>query len=93
MIYVFDIDGTLCKEQEEWWKYDQAVPILENILKLNLLHGQGHQIIIHTARFEEDYKVTMQWLKKHGVKFHSLVMGKPRGEVYVDSNALRPEEL
>jgi len=96
-IYAVDIDGTLCKEDNEWWKYAEATPIFENIEKINKLHGeigdQTNLIILYTARFEEDRQVTQQWLNKWGVKYHRLVMGKFRADFYIDSNAKRPEEL
>ena len=100
MIYAVDIDGTLSEEDENpenWFRYADCVPIQETIDKINELHGEigdtTHTIVLYTARFEEDRMVTQQWLSKHGVKYHRLIMGKFRADIYVDSNAKRPEEL
>jgi len=93
-IYAVDIDGTLCVEKNEFWNYDGAEPIPEVIKKINDLYDtKKHTIVIYTARFTEDEEITKKWLKRHGVKYHRLVMGKFRADVYVDSNAKRPEEL
>jgi uncharacterized HAD superfamily protein len=93
LIYAIDIDGTLCKESNEWWHYAKAEPIEEAINKVNQLFGQDHQIILHTARFEEDRSVTRTWLKKYKVRYHRLIMGKPRADVYVDNAAKRMDEI
>ena len=92
-IYAVDIDGTLCVEQKEFWNYDKAQPIPETIEKINKLFEDGHTIIIHTSRFEEDRVATTKWLHKHGVKYHRLITGKFRADIYVDSNAKRPEAV
>ena len=91
--YAVDIDGTLCIEQEDYWKYDQAEPIRENIAKINNLYDKGHTIVLHTARFREDENITRGWLARHGVKFHTIQFEKFRADFYVDSAAMRPEEL
>jgi len=92
-IYAVDIDGTLCEEQNEWWKYSSATPVKENIEKVNRLYEEGNTIVIFTARFSEDREVTTHWLKKNGVKFHKMVMDKFRADVYIDSAMKKPEEL
>jgi len=93
-IYAVDIDGTLCVEQNEFWNYDKAQPVIETIEKINKLYdAYGNTIVIYTARFTEDEKATKKWLKKHGVKYHRLIMGKFRADIYVDSNAVTPEAL
>ena len=93
MIYAVDIDGTLCEESSTWWEYEKAVPIPEAINKINTLFGQNHLIILHTARFSKDREVTEQWLDKHKVRYHKLVMDKPRADVYVDNDSNRIGEI
>jgi len=39
-------------------------------------------ICFFTSRVEEQRKITENWLSKHGFKYHSLLMGKPRGGNY-----------
>jgi uncharacterized HAD superfamily protein len=91
--YAVDIDGTLCIEQEEYWKYADAMPVPINIRKINELYDKGHIIVIHTSRFKEDVEVTRTWLKRHGVKYHRIITEKFRADFYVDSNAVTPEAL
>jgi len=93
MIYAVDIDGTLCKEEHRWWEYDKAPPIQDAINKVNILFGKGYHIIIYTARPEKDRLVTYTWLEKHKVRYHELVMDKPRADVYLDNSAKRMDEI
>lgn len=88
LVIAVDLDGVLCVEDDslgyhyEGWM--ARTPILKNIRKINRLHDFGHTIIIYTSRYPEDELATRQWLKKHGVKYHRLVMGKVKFDVYVD---------
>jgi len=93
MVYVVDIDGTLCKEEERWWEYDKAEPYTDAIKKINELFNKGHKIIIYTSRYGKDIGVTKEWLDKHKVRYHTLAMDKPRGDVYIDNSAKRVDEL
>ena len=93
MIYAVDIDGTLCKEEHRWWEYNLAPPYEDAINKVNRLFSQGHQIIIHTARPEKDRLVTEAWLDKHKVRYHQLVMDKPRADIYIDNDSKRMDEI
>lgn len=94
MIYVFDIDGTLC---DTWNDYHNAEPDVAMITLINMLHDQGHVIKIFTARgsysgldWEE---FTEKQLKKWGLQYDELIFGKPHGDVYVDDVAISPEEF
>ena len=49
---------------------------------LNNWYDQGHIICFFTSRTEEHRGYTETWLKQHGFKYHSLLMGKPRGGNY-----------
>ena len=94
MIYVFDIDGTICTNTNG--DYDSAKPFQERITKNNNLYNEGHTIIYQTARgmgrtnnnvvksYKIFYDFTRQQLKRWGVKFHDLFMGKPNGNIYID---------
>jgi len=93
MIYAVDIDGTLCKEEHRWWEYDEAKPYIQAIYKVNALFSQGNYIIIHTARPEKDRNVTQKWLDRYKVRYHELVMDKPRADVYLDNAAKRMDEI
>ena len=97
MIYVFDIDGTICNNT--YGDDDNAKPYKERIEKNNKLYEDGHTIIYHTARgmgrtnnnlikvYQIFYNYTSIQLGEWGVKYHDLFMGKPSGDVYVDDKA------
>jgi hypothetical protein len=48
-------------------------------------------ICFFTSRVEEHRSVTENWLSNHGFKYHSLLMGKPRGGNYhwIDNHLVR----
>ena len=48
-------------------------------------------ICFFTSRTEAHREVTETWLKKHGFKYHSILMGKPRGGNYhwIDNHLVR----
>jgi len=99
MTYVFDIDGTICTKVDDG-DYSKAQPIKDRIDIVNQLYDQGNTIIFQTARgmgrstnsqafaWEFFGKDTEKQLKVWGVKFHSLFMGKPAGDVYVDDKGI-----
>lgn len=92
MIVAVDLDGTLCVEQENWWEYESAPPICEAISYINSLFGNGDEIVIYTSRLEEDRKITEKWLLENGVKYHRIVFGKFRADIYIDNNSMKIKE-
>jgi len=99
MVYVFDIDGTICTKVSDG-DYSNALPMLNRIEIVNRLYDEGNTIIFQTARgmgrsgnsqafayarFERD---TKKQLEDWGVKFHKLFMGKPAGDIYIDDKAV-----
>ena len=48
MIYIVDIDGTICTNTSG--EYEKAEPIMENIETINSLYDAGNTIIYWTAR-------------------------------------------
>ena len=100
MIYVFDIDGTICTKAIDF-DYEGSTPIIERIKMINQLYDNGNIIIFQTARgmgrFENDaqkaieafYKMTEEQLKRWGVKYHQLFLGKPAGDIYIDDKGVR----
>ena len=102
MIYVFDIDGTICSNTNG--NYEEAEPYMDRISKINDLYGDGHKIIFFTARgmgrsnndvdfaYENFYDITYNQLIKWKVKFHDLFLGKPEGNIYIDDKGVRSEE-
>tara|TARA_Y100000589_G_C27003845_1_gene567907 strand:- start:108 stop:443 length:336 start_codon:yes stop_codon:yes gene_type:complete len=104
MTYVFDIDGTLCTKVTNG-DYSTAEPITDRIEIVNHLYDKGNTIIMQTARgmgrsknnpqqaVENFYALTAQQLKDWGVKYHSLFLGKPAGDIYVDDKGSRDEDF
>ena len=98
MIYVFDIDGTICTNTNgDYWL---AKPILERVKIVNKLHDEGHEITLFTARGmgssgNDEKKARKKWknltenqLHEWGVKYHHLFMGKPAGDIYIDDKGM-----
>lgn len=94
MIYVFDIDGTICQNTNG--KYEEAKPFLDRIQYINKLYEENNRIIFFTARgmhrfvgdadkaHKQFYEFTYSQLESWGVKFHQLILGKPEGDIYID---------
>ena len=101
--YVFDIDGTICTSVDG--AYEDSEPLQERINEINKLFEEGNTIIFQTARgmgrtwnnATEAHKLffalTQEQLESWGVKYHSLFLGKPSGDVYVDDKGINDEEF
>lgn len=94
MIYVFDLDGTLCETSGR--DYDHARPIQSRIDAVNRLAKEGHTIVIDTARGtmtgEPWGARTLAQLQEWGVDFDKLIVGrKAYGDWYVDDKAISAE--
>ena len=91
--YLIDIDGTICddipNEQPEKMKTAKLYP--DALKTLNKWYSQGHYITFFTSRVEKHRKITEEWLRTNGFKYHALLMGKPRGGNYhwVDNHIVR----
>lgn len=101
--YVFDIDGTICLTNSS--DYSDSKPIMSRIKKITKLYESGNTIIFHTARGmgrnknntveaeNQFYEITVKQLSDWGVKYHSLFMGKPAGDLYVDDKGIKDEDF
>ncbi len=91
--YLIDIDGTITEDvpNEEPERMATCKPFSDALATLNRWYDSGHMICFFTSRTEDHRKVTEEWLKKHGFKYHSLLMGKPRGGNYhwVDNHLVK----
>ena len=91
--YLIDIDGTVTEDvpNEEPERMVTCEPFLDALATLNQWFSEGHIITFFTSRVEEHRAVTEEWLKKHGFKYHGLLMGKPRGGNYhwIDNHIVR----
>ena len=82
---LIDIDGTVSEDipNEESDRFRDANVLANSIESVNKLYDDGNTITFFTARTEEHREVTESWLNKHGFKYHSLLMNKPRGGNYI----------
>ncbi|WP_235906111.1 LNS2 domain-containing protein [Patiriisocius marinistellae] len=91
--YLIDIDGTITEDvpNEEPERMATCEPFPDALKTLNGWYDEGHLICFFTSRTEDHREVTIDWLNKHGFKFHSLLMGKPRGGNYhwVDNHLVK----
>ena len=91
--YLIDIDGTICDDipNEEPDRMATAAVYPDALKTLNKWYDEGHIICFFTSRTEAQREVTETWLKKYGFKYHSMLMGKPRGGNYhwVDNHLVK----
>ena len=91
--YLIDIDGTICDDipNEEPERMLTAGVYPDALITLNKWYDEGHIICFFTSRTEVHREYTETWLKQHGFKYHSMVMGKPRGGNYhwVDNHLVK----
>jgi len=87
-VIVFDLDGVICEEIKPYRKAKVRKEVKE---KLNQL-AKDNKIIIYTSRRKKDEKLTKQWLKENKIQYHKLVLGKPKGDLYVDDKGIGVEE-
>jgi hypothetical protein len=95
-LFLIDIDGTICDDirNEESELYPTANVFPRALEIINKWYDEGNVITFFTARESKDRKVTLQWLDKHGFKYHGLVMDKPRINdeqeyVWIDNKKVR----
>jgi hypothetical protein len=82
--YLIDIDGTICEDvpNEEPERMVTCEPYEDALEICNKWYEEGHIITYFTSRTEAHREITETWLKKHGFKYHGLLLGKPRGGNY-----------
>jgi hydroxymethylpyrimidine pyrophosphatase-like HAD family hydrolase len=90
--FLIDIDNTLLESMHEscsqcgkpvYYLYGKDQKEIDLV---NAAYDLGHKIIIFTGRGWNQFDITVEQLKSIGVKYHSLVMGKPDG-VYIDKDS------
>lgn len=91
MIIYVDIDETIC-EYPENREYSKAVPIVENIEKINILYDEGHEVVYWTARGSTtgiDWAdLTREQLASWSVKYTDLKLGKPHYDLFICDKAI-----
>lgn len=99
MIYIVDIDQTICKTPKIGLShdYENSSPIPHRIEAINKLYDQGHEIIYWTARGSGSgidwTELTNKQLKEWGCKFHEVRLGKPSYDVWIDDKAFHDTDF
>jgi len=103
MVYVIDIDGTICSITNG--EYLKAIPFYDRIKQINALYDSGHTIIYYTARGMGRSKnsiamaqclftdLTRKQLDDWGAKYHQLFLGKPSGDFYIDDKGIKDKDF
>ena len=93
--FVFDIDGVVASLVPSL-DYALAGPNREMIRAINFLYGQGHRIVLFTARGSktgQDWQgITRRQMADWGVNYHELLFGKPAADYYVDDKAMHVQD-
>ena len=107
MKYCIDIDGTICSPITGR-NYEDAQPWQDRIDKVNHLYDDGHTITYFTARgmgrFDGDpdasikasailFDFTAEQLKKWGCKYHTLILGKPHADLFIDDKGINSNDF
>jgi len=91
--FLIDIDGTICDDipNEEPERMVTCDPFPDALEIINKWYDEENIITFFTSRTEETRDITETWLKKHGFKYHGLLMNKPRGGNYhwIDNHMVR----
>ena len=93
-VFAIDIDKTITLDSS--WTDEQVIKAKPNkrmIALVNTLYSQNNIIILYTCRGDSIIPATKYWLKKHGVKYHSINNNKLWCDYYVDDRALSPNEF
>lgn len=76
MIYIVDVDGTICDSDRVDFRV--AFPHPDKISEINQLYDQGHTIIYWATRPKEQWRdVTHSQLGAWGCKFDVIIFGQP----------------
>lgn len=108
MIFVIDIDGTLCPLRLPDQKYEDIEPYGQMIDRLREYKSEGAKIILYTSRNMNSYngniglinantaKILLSWLDKWNIPYDEVHYGKPwpgHNGFYVDDRCVRPNEF
>lgn len=94
MKILVDVDGTICDSSNG---YPTAIPIHENIAKINKLFDEGNTIIYWTARGKNSgidwTELTKAQLREWGCLYHKLSFDKLAYDRIIDDKAFKISEL
>lgn len=101
--FVFDIDDTICNNKNR--DYENAMPYMEVIDKINYLYDNGATIKLYTSRgmvscngdiekiVAKNKDILERWLEKNNVRYNELIFGKPLGDMYIDDKAINVRDF
>jgi len=96
MVIFVDIDETICNLPEKR-EYSKAVPIKENIEKINDLFNDGNEIIYWTSRGSltgiDWSEITKQQLDEWGALYHQVRTDKPYYNLFICDKAISSENF
>lgn len=87
MVILVDIDGILTHETKKT-PYSKRTPNKSNCQIVRDLVFANHRVVLFTSRHKGDRKITIEWLKKHSIPYHKLIMGKPRCDLFWDDKSV-----
>ena len=96
MIIYVDIDGTICETNGA--NYKDSKPRYDQILKINNLYKEGHEIVYWTARGGHSgidwSRFTKQQIDNWGCQYTRIEkQKKPSFDLFIDDKSKRIEEL
>jgi len=99
MIFVFDLDNTVCERKLGDMTYADVKPFPEALETLRWLKSEGHTIILQTGRhmktcagnqgkvLAKQGKILFDWLEKYDIQFDEIWWNKPHADLIVDDAA------
>lgn len=94
MRFVVDIDGVIFDSVCDLYGNYQVRAVNDSVVdRIKLLYASGHEIVLHTGRHWNHMDLTIKQLKQHGVDYHTLVMGKPVGDFYIDDRIMSIDQF
>jgi hypothetical protein len=83
-ILAYDMDGCLCKEV--CWTPEECLKVKPNEKVIEHCNGNYETAItiIYTARKDELIPATIQWLRKHGVRYWAISNQKLHFDLLID---------
>src|SRR4030095_1928871 len=91
--FLIDIDGTITEDipNEQPERMIHCRPFPDALETINKWYDEGHIIYFFSSRTESLRKITEEWLREYGFKYHGLLLGKPRGGNYhwIDNHIVR----
>ncbi|MCS6991360.1 MAG: hypothetical protein NZL95_05810 [Chitinophagales bacterium] len=91
--FLIDIDGTITEDipNEQPERMRTCLPFPDAVATIRRWYQEGHVIYFFTSRTEELRALTEAWLQQHGIPYHGIIFGKPRGGNYhwIDNHIVR----